>query len=173
MSQYPQNYPPPQSNYPQQGYAPVAPMQPVPGGSEKHPTYSNVQSRPVKHGHFQNGFCSCCDPCGTCCLGFWCPCILFGKTRTRLHNPAMTREQLPCCTGGCVGYAAICFLCPGFQCIFGCLQRGDVRARYGIDSNACVDCLAHSFCDCCVCFPLSLRNYLFFYRVRMACWFPF
>jgi len=99
--------------------------------------------------HFQHGLCSCFDSCGTCCLGFWCPCILFGHSRARLQNPQLSKEELKCCTGACCGYATVCLLFPGFQCIFGCLQRGDVRGRYGIDGGGCTDCLTHWCCDCC------------------------
>ena len=86
-----------------------------------------------------------------CCLGFWCPCILFGHTRTRFYNPTIAREELPCCTGACCGYATVLMLCAPLQCIFGCMQRGDIRTKYEIEGNGCVDCLAHTFCDCCVC----------------------
>lgn len=36
------------------------------------------------------GFWDCCSPCSTCCLGFWCPCFLFGKTYAREHGEGET-----------------------------------------------------------------------------------
>src|SRR5208282_1726260 len=109
------------------------------------------QPQTFKHGSFQNHFCSCFDDCGMCCLGCWCPCIVFGKTRARLHTPSLPREELPCCSGACCGYATLLLLCTPFQCILGWMQRGDIRARYEIEGNGCMDCLGHTFCDCCVC----------------------
>lgn len=90
-------------------------------------------------------------------LGCCCPCILFGKTRARLDNPRMRKEQLPCCSGMCCGYATVMLFCAPFQCIFGWIMRGDIRAKYDIEGNGCVDCLAHTFCDCCVSFPVLLE----------------
>ena len=147
---------PPQNGYPSQsGYTSQPQMQPVPDSGERRGlpmTAFQQQPQAFKQGSFQNHFCSCFDDCGTCCLGCWCPCILYGQTRARLQNPYLPREQLPGCSGSCCGFAAVLLFCAPFQCIFGWLQRGDIRERYGIEGDACVDCLAHSFCDCCVCF---------------------
>ena len=41
-------------------------------------------------------------------------------------------------------------ICPGWQFLFGFIQRGEVRARYNIEGNGCTDCLTHWCCDCCV-----------------------
>lgn len=38
--------------------------------------------------HF--GFWDCCSPMRTGCLGFWCPCLLFGQTHAREHNKGET-----------------------------------------------------------------------------------
>ena len=138
---------------PAQGYMEQPPMQPVPGGSEKHPLPPH-QAYPVnlpqfKEG-FQHGLCGCCNDCSTCCLGCWCPCILFGRTRARLLNPHLRKEQISCWNGDCMGYAALATLCPGLQFIFGCMNRKDIRKKYDIDGNGCSDCMVHWCCDCCV-----------------------
>jgi len=162
-----QGYPPYEQSYAQQGYPPQQPrgypqhetsytsvpqMQPQQGGSEKHPGQLPLQPTTFQHGKFRNRFCSCCDNMGLCCLGCWCPCIVYAKTRARFNNPRLSKEQLPCCSGACCGFATVLMFCPPFQCIFGWMQRGDIRAKYDIEGNGCVDCLAHTFCDCCVWF---------------------
>ena len=148
-----QELPPQGVGYPpEQGYTAQPQMQPIPGGNEKRNLQTAVvQPQSFKSGSFQNHFFSCFDVWGTCCLGTWCPCILYGKTRARFQTPSLPREQLPSCSGACCGYATVLLFCAPFQCIFGWIQRGDIRAKYGIEGNGCMDCLAHTFCDCCVC----------------------
>lgn len=155
----PQGHPPQAHGYPGQpimSYTAQPQMQPIPGGDEKRTT-TQQQMYPAgvpvafKPGSFQHNLCGCCNACSTCCLGCWCPCILFGRTRARLKNPHLRRDQLPCVSGDCVGFGAVCLFCPGFQCIFGWMNRGDIRAKYDIEGNGCTDCLAHWCCDCCVC----------------------
>ena len=134
-----------------QGYTAQPQMSMNPGGNGNMRDGPQATVAPTfKQGTFSNGLCSCFDDCGTCCLGWWCPCILFGQTRARLRNPALTKEQLPCCSGPCCAFAAVLMLCAPFQCMFGCMQRDEIRSRYGIEGNGCLDCLAHTFCDCCV-----------------------
>lgn len=173
------DYPPqrtdsPQGKYPQresytsdqghkpfqsQGYTAQPPMQAIPlSYIENGDLEASIESTLVetfKPNSFQNGFCSCFGEYKTCCLGFWCPCVLFGHTHARFQNPALKRDELPSCSGACCGYAAVLLLCVPMQCIFGCAQRGNIRAKYGIESNGCLDCLAHTFCDCCVTYPLT------------------
>jgi Cys-rich protein (TIGR01571 family) len=132
-------------------YSAQPPMQPMPMKSDR-PRQVNFQP-----GVFQNGFCSCCDPMGTCCLGCWCPCIIYSYARSRMMNPQLRKGELPVCTGACCGYATVLLLCPGFQCIFGCMNRADIRNKYQIDGNCCTDCLLHWCCDCCVRFPYGTK----------------
>jgi Cys-rich protein (TIGR01571 family) len=149
--QYPVGYVP---------YQPQPPMTTIPGGPPEKQSPQSVTHPGLptfKQGEFTNTLCSCCNDPGTCCLGCWCPCILYGHTHARLQNPALTREQLPCCSGACCGFAAVMMFCPPFQCIFGWMQRGDIRNRYGIEGGECGACLTHTFCDCCV-WPLLRGN---------------
>ena len=99
---------------------------------------------------FRHGFFDCFNPMSRCCMGTWCPCILIGQTHARLQNRSLTREQLPIATGICCGWFTVFLCCNPLQCIFGWMQRGDIRKRYGIEGNCCLDCLAHTFCECCV-----------------------
>ena len=132
-----------------QGYTPQPTMEPVIPSDKGASPLQPVQ--PFKPGSFQHGLFACFDSCGTCCLGTWCPCILFGRSRARLQNPQLKRGDLPYCSPSCCGYACVLIVCPPFQCLFGWMQRGDVRARYDIEGGGCGDCLAHFCCDCCVC----------------------
>ena len=43
----------------------------------------------------------CCRPMGLCCLGSWCPCILYRRIQNRLRG-----EEKSSCSGSCVGYLA-------------------------------------------------------------------
>lgn len=36
------------------------------------------------------GLWDCCSPMSTCCLGCWCPCLLYGKTYAREHGEGET-----------------------------------------------------------------------------------
>ena len=117
----------------------------------------------LKEGQFSNGFCtvcsscSTCSTCSTCCLEWWCPSVVYGHTRQRLHNPLIPKEQLSRCNDSCWAFGIVMTFCYPLQCFFGCLQRGELREKYGIKGNVCVDCLAHSFCDCCVSSPFWMR----------------
>jgi Cys-rich protein (TIGR01571 family) len=132
------------------GYSAQPPMQVNPGGSVKHTHSHHVTT--VPQSGFIHDFFSCFDDTEACCLGCWCPCVLFGQTRARLRNPQLQRSQLPCCSGGCWGYAALMGCCPCVAVFFSCMQRGDIRSKYHIEGDACTDCLAHWCCECCV-FP--------------------
>lgn len=47
----------------------------------------------------------------------------------------------------CIGYCilSLFYASPILQCI----NRGNMRAQYGINGNACTDCLTSCFCPCC------------------------
>lgn len=73
------------------------------------------------------------------CLGFFCPCCLYGRNMERLGEGS-------CC--------ACCFLfaltMPLYLCFIpGTITRGRLRAKYGTDGSCCVDCLTWFFCAPC------------------------
>lgn len=94
---------------------------------------------------FQNSLFGCCSPCGTCCMAWLCPCILYGKTQARRENPA--KRDPGCCNGSCMGWCVLS--CFGFQGCLQCVTRGSLRNKYGIQSNCCCDCLVSNCCMCC------------------------
>lgn len=58
-----------------------------------------------------------CTPDALCCLGFFCPCIVYGKTQYRLSKKAHKQDPTDLlghesCNGSCGIFAVAC----GFQC---------------------------------------------------------
>ncbi|KAH7383768.1 PLAC8 family-domain-containing protein [Pyrenochaeta sp. MPI-SDFR-AT-0127] len=93
---------------------------------------------------------ACCSPIGTCCLSWWCPCIVYGRTRHRTTNHG-NMNGYSCCNYNC---AAFCGLsCIGLHFILPMINRGDIRAKYQLKGNACTDCL----CACC-CGPCDVTQ---------------
>jgi len=103
-------------------------------------------SATATHNHgpsWVSGFWDCCSPIDICLLGTFCPCLLFGKTQSRLKGqspPSMAN-------GDCCGWYAL--TCCGLQCIIQTMKRGDMRARFGIEGSGGMDFLASWCCPCC------------------------
>ncbi|EGG00943.1 uncharacterized protein MELLADRAFT_92917 [Melampsora larici-populina 98AG31] len=91
------------------------------------------QTRPWRH-----GLCQCHQECGTCCLSFWCPCMVYGRNHSRLNHMKMHNQPHP--TGGdpC---GPMSWLFTAVNCTFGVgwilqfLQRSETRDRYLIEGN--------------------------------------
>jgi len=156
--QYPQAAYSPQANgYTQSHDYPQQPQQPHHGGYNYNPDQSKgveyipppPQVHHQNHGpqKWEHGLCGCFDECGVCCTGWWCPCILFGRTRHRLHNPTM--DGYSCCNGGCMGYAALCTCLPPFNFILGLMQRREIKRKYNLEGSGCGDCCKTFCCGCC------------------------
>jgi PLAC8 family len=67
-------------------------------------------------GTWTTGLCDCSD-LGTCCLGIWCPCILYGKTQFRLSRRSRKLDPTnllgyEACNASCTLMAILC----GCQC---------------------------------------------------------
>ncbi|KAF8474618.1 PLAC8 family-domain-containing protein [Kalaharituber pfeilii] len=99
------------------------------------------------NGEWETGFCSCFSPIGTCCLGAWCPCILYGRTHHRLeHNGSL--DGYSCCNSSCCFYGCLTIL-PPLNTILGYIQRKKIREQYGLSGGCCGDCVRHCYCSCC------------------------
>lgn len=79
-------------------------------GQVKHP------NQEIKGGTWSHSMCDCSN-ISTCCLGIFCPCILYGKTQYRLT--LKSRKEDPtnllgysACNGSCTAMALLC----GCQC---------------------------------------------------------
>ncbi|KAI0064859.1 PLAC8-domain-containing protein [Artomyces pyxidatus] len=126
----------------------MAPMQLIPGGNR------NALNKSMgKDGQreWSFGLCSACGDCGTCCMAWWCPCIVYGKNRQRLDY--LQTRGVPRPDGG-ETFNSHCML----DCLLGCVgigwvlnigTRSDVRARYRIRGSVCGDCCVAYWCVPC------------------------
>ncbi|KAF8524477.1 PLAC8-domain-containing protein [Gautieria morchelliformis] len=104
---------------------------------------------------WSNGFCSCCDDCGTCFLSAFCPCIVYSQNKSRVEH--LERQGYPHPDGGasCTGDCCVHCLLAGFG--FGWVlqmgARSAIRLRYRIAGGAFGDC-----CAACCCTPCELTQ---------------
>ncbi|KAF2096684.1 PLAC8-domain-containing protein [Rhizodiscina lignyota] len=89
----------------------------------------------------------CCSPVGDCCMGYWLPCVVYGRVHYRLRQDAQLRGY-SACNGACWGHFGL-MACCGVQWVLQFMQRGELRRRYNIDGNGCTDCLCSTCCGCC------------------------
>ena len=109
-----------------------------------------------------------CTPDALCCLGLFCPCIIYGKTQYRLSKRAQKQDPTDLLgykssNGSCGIFALAC----GFQCKLPCgllshdcinvylgalaaIQRKRVRNSYHLRGGLGSDCLTSLCCYCCV-----------------------
>lgn len=105
-------------------------MQPNPyeGQPQQQPIQQEyTQGAAVQNQEWQASLCSC-SPIDSCCLAYWLPCILIGKTTERMRDPTMqTYEAI---NTDCLLYGAIqCFTGCGW--IYALVKRG-----VGIETQA-------------------------------------
>ena len=92
-----------------------------------------------------------CEFDATCCMGLFCPCIVYGKTQYRLSRKAQKKDPTDLlgyetCNGSCTFMALAC----GFQWIFAAIQRTRIRKLYHLNGSFGSDCLKSLCCCCCV-----------------------
>ena len=110
-----------------------------------------------------------CDIDGICCMGLFCPCMLYGKTQYRLSQKSRKREatdllEYKTCNSSCTLMALAC----GFQgkkhsiknCISSAnnilpgvltlLQHSRVGRAYKLNTSLKSSCLKSFCCCCCV-----------------------
>ncbi|KAF9254269.1 PLAC8-domain-containing protein [Marasmius fiardii PR-910] len=98
------------------------------------------------------GICSCEDEngCGTCCLAWICPCVVYGKNRKRFNSlqSGRGRERDP---GGCNGdcWVHCCLVALGWGWVIQISSRSEIRARYNIRGGCLGDCCAAYWCTPC------------------------
>ncbi|KAI9761856.1 MAG: hypothetical protein M4579_000796 [Chaenotheca gracillima] len=126
---------------PQGGY--VAPQQHEAYPQNNPPVATIPGHGPVQDWH--ESFWDCCSPSSTCCMGYWCPCVLFGRTYDRLEDPTLANHSafnmncLGCCViGSC-----------GFGWVLQMMKRGDLRRKYNLDGSGLGDCIRPYCCPCC------------------------
>ncbi|KAF3930613.1 hypothetical protein ABW19_dt0205199 [Dactylella cylindrospora] len=96
---------------------------------------------------YKSGLCSCFGDIGSCCLGCWCPCMLYSKTHHRLKTvPDSNLDNYSSCNGHCVMW---CALSP-VSWVFTMLQRTRIRELYQIKGSPMGDCAKAYYCPLCV-----------------------
>lgn len=101
-----------------------------------------------QHGkdEYLHGLCDCFGDIPTCCLGYWCPCVLYSRTNHRLKtSPISNLNDFHHCNTHCVGF---CVLAP-VSWIFTFLQRGRIREKYHLEGTLMSDC-GKAYC-CVMC----------------------
>jgi Cys-rich protein (TIGR01571 family) len=127
----------------------------------------------VTGGGWSNGLCEFSN-FGICCLGLFCPCILYGRTQHRLSMKSRKEDPTnmlgyETCNGSCTGMGLLC----GCQCkcnpphtpnhfslkigirsltttgLLATIQHTRTRNAYGIQGNITSDCVRATCCTCC------------------------
>lgn len=95
-------------------------------------------------GAWSHGICGCLSHCGTCCCGWWCPCILYGKNHDKINGGG-------CCAPCCIYY--LLGIIPLFGCcILPCYSqnnRSRLREGYHLAEAPCGDYCTHCWCGAC------------------------
>ena len=114
------------------------------------PMQTSTTSRVVVKGdeEWRESLCGCCNDIGICCVGCWCPCILFGQNQEQLDGHS-------CCGTGCVYCVLLCLPCisvvvPPLCCLISAPRRRILRQRYGLRE----DC--NDWCATCCCYHCAL-----------------
>ncbi|KAI9714124.1 MAG: hypothetical protein M1828_001214 [Chrysothrix sp. TS-e1954] len=90
----------------------------------------------------------------TCCLGLFCPCIVYSRTMHRLSNRKKHNGEAgagnnllgwSACDGPCLGFALLC----GCQGVLATILRTRVRRTYGIHGGVMDDAVVGCCCCCC------------------------
>ncbi|QSS55159.1 DUF614 domain-containing protein [Histoplasma capsulatum var. duboisii H88] len=98
---------------------------------------------------WNHGLCDCSD-IGTCCLGLFCPCILYGRTTYRLNRKSERKDPTnllgyETCNASCTVMALFC----GCQWLLATIQHSRTRRAYGIPGSIPSDCVRATCCTCC------------------------
>ncbi|EAL90751.1 hypothetical protein KXW98_004222 [Aspergillus fumigatus] len=110
-------------------------------------TKSPEQPAPAApHAHeWSSSFWDCFSPTETCLIGWCAPCCLFGKTQSRLQDPALKEHQYV--NGDCCLYALSSYC--GLYWVLLMIKRGQLRERFGIQGSTFQDCWQSYLCPCC------------------------
>ncbi|KAF8589183.1 PLAC8-domain-containing protein [Ramaria rubella] len=112
----------------------------------------NVPFNSTGEREWSNGLCDCCGDCGTCCIAWFCPCIVYSQNKSRIEH--LEKWGFPHPSGGksCSGDCCIhCLLtgCGGWGWILQMGVRSSIRMRYRIQGGSCGDCFSAWCCTPC------------------------
>lgn len=95
---------------------------------------------------YHHGLCDGFGDISTCCLGYWCPCILYSRTYHRLKTvPNSNVNEFKSCNNHC---GMFCLLAP-VSFILTTLQRSRIRENYRLEGSVANDCMKAYCCSCC------------------------
>jgi Cys-rich protein (TIGR01571 family) len=144
---------------PPQGYQPGPPpnqAQPMPqsGMNPKGPGGpAGAQYDANGERDWSNGLLDCFGDCGTCCLAYFCPCLVYQQVKNRITYLNLNGRPDP--QRGGSGFGGDCILwgaltgCCGLGWVLQMSTRATLRTRYRIRGGGCTDCLAAGCCMPC------------------------
>ncbi|GLE07204.1 hypothetical protein PINS_up017201 [Pythium insidiosum] len=101
---------------------------------------------PAERGKWSSDVCDCCSHTSTCCMGFCCPCVLYGQVSQRIGSNGMCDDMS--CGASCCVYTVCAVV--GFAGCGTCFLRQKVRKVLGIEGGAVGDFCCSCFCTTCV-----------------------
>ncbi|XP_028802070.1 protein PLANT CADMIUM RESISTANCE 10 [Neltuma alba] len=121
------------------------------------------EENPSKNGSNQmqtqwsSGICACCDDMQSCCVGLFCPCILFGKNAEFLGSGTFMGSCLTHFILWAFVNTTCCLLTDGLVlglpgCLvasYACGYRRTLRSKYNLPEAPCGDFVTHFFCHMC------------------------
>ncbi|PLB38033.1 DUF614 domain protein [Aspergillus candidus] len=127
------------------------PRTPAPGNmlAYHQPGQATHPNQEIQGGTWSHSLCDCSN-IWTCCIGLFCPCILYGRTQYRLSRKSRKEDPTnmlgyETCNGSCTGMALLC----GCQWLMATIQHSRTRKAYGIQGDIMSDCVRATCCTCC------------------------
>ncbi|KAH9571094.1 hypothetical protein CY35_02G074600 [Sphagnum magellanicum] len=122
---------------------------------QQHPPQQQQQQQQAAF-HWTSGICACFDNMPVCCLGCWCPCVLFGRNVEMLEGRPWLRPSMEhvllwgipfavCCalSNTAIGLLVACVPC------YACRFRRALRSKYNLEDAPCGDLITHLCCHMC------------------------
>jgi len=96
---------------------------------------------------FNAGLFDCFEPIEDCVIGYFAPCIIYGRTSERLLKNSNNEADHELVNNECIMFGvAACF---GLHWVLNTLKRGEIRQRYNIEGSMVEDCALSWCCGCC------------------------
>eukprot|EP01018_Ginkgo_biloba_P009125 Gb_37165 [translate_table: standard] len=116
-------------------------------GSEDYPSEPPILRAPyprysqAQHPFWSTSLCACSQNCSSCWIAFFFPCVTFGRIAEIIDEGKIT-----CCLHATI-YSLFCAV--GAHCLYSCMYRKKLRAKFNLPEQPCDDCCVHSCCECC------------------------
>lgn len=118
-------------------------------GQVSHPNMDH--SSPGTTHAWNHSLCSCTGDFSSCLTGFFCPCVLYGRTSYRLSQKNAKQDptdllSYKATNGHCMMMAVTC----GLWWLYPMVQRTRLRHAYKLEGGILGDCVRGACCCCCV-----------------------